>query len=101
MNTKSFADVNLLQREYFNKNKFSVQFTRDVNKDKYVVSCGKVLGPAVAFCKPDDFLYLPHGYYIVRGVGVPDGEPIEMLMNLEKSMFKGNKVPSNHYGLGE
>lgn len=98
---RSFADVNLLQREYFNRNKFLVKFVRDKTKDHYVIQAGKNLGPDVAFCLPEDFLYLPHGYYQIEGVGVPKGEPVEMLMNLEKAMFKGNKTPSNHYGFDQ
>jgi hypothetical protein len=98
---KSYSDVHLLQREWHNRNKFTVKFVRDKSKDFYILGTGKNLGPEIAFCKPDELLYLPHGYYTIFGVGVPDGEPVEMLMNLEKAMFKGNKIPSNHYGLGE
>lgn len=102
--TKAYADVQLLQREYVNFNKFRVRFTRMPEHETYVLQTGKALGPAVAFCEPDDFLYLPHGYYVIEGLNkdgsvIPKGEPIHMLMNLEKAMFKGNKIPSNHYGL--
>lgn len=99
--TKAYADVQLLQREFYNPNKFRAKFTRMKEKDIYVLATGKKLGPEIAFCEPDGFLYLPHGYYVIEGVGVPKGEPINMLMNLEKAMFKGNKVPSNFYGLDE
>ena len=98
---KNYSDVNLLQREYHNRNKFAVIFTRDTTKDTYVLSAGKALGPIYAQVNPDEFLYLPHGYYFIKGFGVPNGEPIQMLMNLEDAMMKGIKVPSNHYGLCE
>lgn len=99
--SKAYFDVQLLQREFFNKNKFVVKFTRMREHETYVQTAGKSLGPEFAYLKPDEFLYLPHGYYIIEGVGVPQGEPIDLLMNLEKNMFKGIKVPSNVYGLGE
>lgn len=98
---KTYADVNLLQREYHNRNKFDIIFERNTAWDLYVLKSGKALGPAKAICKADDFLYLPHAYYSLTGVGVPPGEPMDVLINLEDAMFKGNKLPSNHYGLNE
>lgn len=98
---KTFSDVHLLQREYHNRNKFTVKFVRDRTKDQYILMAGKNLGPLMTFVKPDELIYLPHGYYIISGVGIPVGEPIEMLMNLENQMHKGNKIPSNQYGLNE
>lgn len=98
---QAFADVHLLQREYHNRNKFPVKFTRQKSADIYILRSKKKLGPEMAIVQPDAHLYLPHGYYIIEGVGVPPGTPIEMLMNLEKAMFQGNKTPSNIYGLDE
>lgn len=103
---KTFADVHLLQREYHNRNKFSVKFTRLKNQDLYVLAAGKALGPEIAILEPDGFLYLPHGFYLVEGLQkngktIPFGVPINLLINLEKAMFRGNKVPSNSYGLNE
>jgi hypothetical protein len=98
---KTYADVNLLQREYHNKEKFDVIFERNTQYDIYVIQAGKALGPARAVCKSDDFLYLPHAYYSLTGVGVPIGTPMTVLINLEHNMYKGNKLPSNQYGLNE
>ena len=98
---RAFADTNLLQREYHNRSNHTVRFTRQTSADIYILKARKNLGPLVAEVKPGEFIYLPHGYYVVEGVGLPKGEPIEMLMNLEKSMFQGNKIPSNVYGLDE
>lgn len=104
--TKAYSDVHLLQREFLNKNKFRVKFTRIKEFETYILKCGKNLGPQVAFVDPDQFIYLPHGYYNIEGVNkngtpIPAGTPIEMLMNLEKAMFKGNRVPSNQYGFDQ
>lgn len=95
---KTIFDPHLLQREYHNQNSFQVRFTRMRQYDAYVVRAGKYLGPAIVTVEPDCFVYLPHGYYLIEGVGVPKGEPLKMLMNLEKAMFRGNKIPSNPYG---
>lgn len=104
--TKAYADVHLLQREYHNRNAFKLQFIRMVQAETYILKAGKPLGPSIAFCEPDELIYLPHGYYYVFGIDkdgrkIPDGEPINVLMNLEKAMFKGNKTPSNQYGLDQ
>lgn len=98
---KSYSDVQLLQREFHNRNKFAIIFIRQKQYDQYVLRAGKNLGPEFAECAADEFQYLPHGYYVIKGKGVPDGEPIQVLMNLEKAMFKRNKIPSNTMGLGE
>ena len=95
---QGYFDTNLIQREYHNRNKFPVIFERDTKKDPYVFAAKKTTGPLQARVEPDEFLYLPHGYYFIRGEGVPQGEPINMLVNYEKAMFKRNKKASDHFG---
>lgn len=98
--TMAVFDPMLLQREYHNRNKFAVEFTIDARWIPYVIRSKGIekRGPDKAVVEPDEFLYLPHGYYIIKGVGVPDGEPVNMLINLEKNMFKGNKKASDRFG---
>ena len=96
------SDPLLLQCEYHNRGKYRIKFTRLKENDQYVLLSGKKnLGPEIAFLEPEGFLYLPHSFYLIEGIGMPKGEPIELLRNTEKAMFKGNKTPSNQYGLGE
>lgn len=95
----AYCDPDLLQREYYNPNKFEVSFVRNSAKDLYILNSGKALGPEVAILKPDEFLYLPHGYYTATGKGLEHGEPFKLIVNLERMMFRGNKTPSNIYGI--
>lgn len=97
------SDVQLLQREFYNPNKYKVFFTRMLEKDEYIGRAkGPLkLGPAFAVLEPDKHLYLPHGYYLIQGEGLPLGEPISLVMNLEKLMNQGNKIPSNIRGFNE
>lgn len=109
--TFSTFDSNLLRREYWNgytdnkgrqiPNKFSVRFERIQKYDDYIIKAGKPPGPAWLVLRPDEFCILPHAFYLITGIGLPLGEPIQLTCNLEKSMFKGNKIPSNQYGLGQ
>lgn len=109
--TFSTFDTNLLRREYWNgytddrgrqiPNKFVVRFDRMKDKDNYVKSAGKPLGPDWIILKPDEFCFLPHAFYIQTAIGLPLGEIFQLTCNLERSMFKGNKVPSNQYGFGQ
>lgn len=99
--TASFHDVQLLQREFYNPQTYTVKFTRMKEHDTYVLLAGKKLGPEIVLLGPQEHAYLPHGYFLIEGIGLPPGEPVEILMNLEKNMFKGIKVPSNVYGLDE
>jgi hypothetical protein len=111
VSTFSTFDTNLLRREYWNgytdnsgrqiPNKFPVRFDRMDERLKYITDAGKAPGPKWLILKPDEFCLLPHAFYVITGVGLPVGEPIQLTCNLEKSMFKGNKMPSNTYGLGE
>lgn len=97
---KPLYDTDLLQREYYNPNKFNVEFWRLNQFDFYVIENKghQYLGPHYAILKPDTHLYLPHGYYLIKGQGLKQGEKFELITNLEKMMFKGNKTPSNIYG---
>ena len=100
---KAFSDDRLIQREFYNPNSFDVIVTRDKNFDSYVIQHKGhgSLGPEKTLLKADDFLYLPHGFFVVTNPKMPVGEPINILVNLEKNMFKRNKTPSNVYGMGE
>ena len=41
-------------------------------------------------CKPDNFCYLPHQFYIARSAS---GGPVDAIVNYGDSMFKANKKP--------
>lgn len=90
---KGFYDVHLLQREYYNPNKFAVHFELMQSHVSYVIQSKKATGPHKAICEPNGFLYLPHGYYVITAPGFEYGQPIDLVVNLEKKMFKGNKMP--------
>lgn len=118
-NVKTFStfDSNLIRREYYNgymdpklgkavPNKFNVRFDRIDLHLQYIMDAGKNPGPKYVILRPDEFCFLPHAFYTITGIlengqHLPVGEPIQLIMNLEKSMFKGNKTPSNQFGFGE
>lgn len=91
---KSVADEHLICREIYNPNKFSLIFIRNIDKDMYILRSRIPLGQIRVACKPDDWLFLPHGYYFAKGEGIPDGEPISWITNFGDSIGKGNKLPS-------
>lgn len=105
MSQKRFAtsDYMLFQREYYNPNKFDVIFKINQEFRQYVIEQKglNMLGPEYSVCKADGFLYLPHGYHIISGKGLPAGEPFNMITNFEKKMFIGNKKPSNFFAQGD
>lgn len=93
-NVKAVHDELLTCREVYNPNKFDVIFTRNIDKDLYILRAGIPLGEIRMVCKADDFLFLPHGYFFAKGDGVPNGEMISVITNQGDAMRKGNKLPS-------
>lgn len=91
---KHVSDEFLLRREIYNPNKFDIIFRRNKNMDKYIHAATIPLGPEVAICKADDFLYLTHAYYFAEGIGVPQGTPCDVLVNFGDNIGIGNKLAS-------
>lgn len=87
----SVFDETLIHREVYNPNNFDLIFQRNKEKDSYVIKAGITLGPETIICKPDDFCYLTHGYYICSGRGIPVGTPISHHTIYGDSMFTGEK----------
>lgn len=91
---KVVNDEMLVRREIYNPNKFAIEFNLNAKMIGYIAASNIPLGPSRLICKPDDWLYLNHGYYIAKGVGIPDGEIISVVTNYGDSMFIGNKKVS-------
>lgn len=45
----------------------------------------------VIICKPDEWVFLPHGCYLAT---TESGRPAKGVLNFGDAMFKGNKLPS-------
>lgn len=96
---KAVHDEHLICREIFNPNKFAIVFRRNIDKDIYIMRAGIPLGELIMICNPESFLFLPHGYFLPRAEGVPDGEQVSIITNFGDSIGKGNRNPSA-LGLG-
>lgn len=91
---KSVHDEHLIRREIYNPNNFDIEFKRNVTMDTYIKNATIPLGPLRITCKADDFLYLPHAYYFAEGIGVPQGTPIDVVVNFGDNIGIGNKKAS-------
>lgn len=87
---KGVHDEHLVHREVYNPNKFDVYFFRSLEMDEYVKKAKVPLGEQVIRCKAGEHCYLPHGYFIGHGKGLPEGTPINVIVNFGDSMFTGN-----------
>lgn len=83
-------DELLIRREIHNPNKFAIIAVRSTEKDQYILDARIPLGPQVAVCEPGGFLYLPHGYFVLHGKGVPKGEFISVITNYGDEIGVGN-----------
>jgi hypothetical protein len=86
-------DPLMLAVEVYNPNKFNIEFRRRPDFDRYVLENGKNPGPAKIYCMADGFCILPHRYYTGHGIGLPDHEPVNVLLNEGPDMGKGIKRP--------
>lgn len=89
----SFMDPLMIAVEVYNPNKFPIEFHRRTDCDHYVAMSGKAPGPRMIRCEPDGFCILPHRYYLGQGIGLPLGEPVNVVLNEGPSMGKGIKRP--------
>lgn len=88
----SVMDSSLIEVEHYNPNKFAVEFIRDDRHFHYIYQNKIPIGPRRAVLKPDDWLVLPHQYYIAKSINGP--EVFSLTTNLGKTKRTGNKLPS-------
>lgn len=89
---KAVHDEHLVRREFYNPNNFSILFELMPDKIRYVKGSGIPTGPKSAILKPDDFLVLPHAYFILRAM---NGAPFfDLIQNYGDQIGIGNKKPS-------
>lgn len=99
--SRKVSDGGLVMIEIYNPNSFTVKMIRQkgyVNDsmtiEKYILMSGGDLGPNVVEVKPNCFAVLLHNYYYAEGVGLPQGEPINMIVNMGNQIGVGNRLPS-------
>lgn len=86
-------DPLMLAVEVYNPNRFDIEFHRRSDFDRYVAESGKHPGPEIIRCAADSFCILPHRYYNGYGVGLTQGEPVNVVLNEGPDMCKGIKKP--------
>lgn len=91
---KKVSDWALVCMELYNPNKFDVIVEIDRTKLAYIRQNGITDTPHKAILKADSFLFLPHRFYLLTGVGIPKGEQISLIVNQGDTMFIGNKYQS-------
>lgn len=88
---KGVHDEHLVHREVYNPNRFAIVFERQNEMLTYIRAAKIPEGEIYLICKPDSFLYLPHGYYVASIPDAPKGEIGSFVTNFGDSMFIGNK----------
>lgn len=89
---KEVMDSNLIEVEYFNKNDFAIEMIRDDRFFSYVYQNRIPIGPRKTILKPNDWIKLPHRYYIFKSINGP--EFFELVVNMGNTKGIGNKHPS-------
>jgi len=98
---RKISDGGLVMVEIYNPNSFVVRMIRkngyvndSLTIEQYIKISGGDIGPRVVEIKPNCFAVLLHNYYYAEGVGLPQGEPINMIVNMGNQMGVGNRLPS-------
>lgn len=98
---RKVSDGGLTMAEIHNPNSFAVKMIRvtgmineSISVEKYIQISGINLGAPVVLIPPGGFAVLPHQYYHPEGVGLPKGEPIQLVVNYGNMMGVGNRFPS-------
>lgn len=86
-------DQNLIRREFYNPNKFSVSFVRMDNMVDYIVKSGIRAGDQYYLLKHDEFLVLPHAYFVINAMD-PAVKHFDMTVNFGSVIGKLNKHPA-------
>ena len=97
---KNVSDGGLTMCEIHNPNSFAVKMIRmntmigNLTIEQYINSAGITLGAREITIPPLGFAILTHQYYIPVGVGLPDGEPLNLVINYGRMIGIGNRFPS-------
>lgn len=91
-NLKGVMDTHLIEVEYYNPNKFDIILERDERYFNYINQNQIHLGPKKAILKSDDFIIIPHQYYILKASN--GAELFNLIVNMGDQKRKGNKLPS-------
>lgn len=86
------GDEHLIRREFYNPNKFNVQFSRQNDMVAYIMDAGIDPGPPFKLLAHDSFLVLPHAYYVVTAMDA-GAKHFDLHQNFGKSIGKGYKKP--------
>ena len=89
---RSVSDTHLLEVEYYNPNKFSIEMIRDDRFFSYIYQNRIKIGPRKFILGPEEFICLPHQYYIFKSINGP--ELFDLVCNLGNAKRIGNKLPS-------
>lgn len=79
------SDTREMPAEVYNKGYEEVIFTSNHPSIMRRIFKNKIV------CKPNDWAFLPHGFYIAS---TKSGRPCNVVLNFGDQMFKGNKLPS-------
>lgn len=90
--SRSVSDTHLIEVEYYNPNKFAIEVIRDDRFFSYIYQNKISIGPRRTILKPDDFIVLPHQYYILKTIDGP--EIFDLVVNMGNAKRIGNKLPS-------
>lgn len=89
---KAVFDEHLVCREIYNPNAYSIIFSRNKVQDRLIIASKIPLGAETIICKPYDWVFLPHGYYLAKASNGAD--LINCITNFGDAIGKGNKLPS-------
>lgn len=89
---KGVHDEHLIRRELYNPNEFTLILKRDTTKDTYIARNLIPLGPENIILQPDEFILVPHFYWIIHAKNGAD--QINLIQNFGNEIGKGNKKPS-------
>lgn len=89
---KGVMDTHLIEVEYYNPNNFDIELKRDFRYFDYIRQNRIPIGPARAILKANDWIVIPHQYYILTSIKGP--ELFNLIVNMGDQKRKGNKLPS-------
>lgn len=87
---KTVGDEFLIRREFYNNNDFEVTLEIMTDMVPWIKQNAIPIGPPLIVIPPKKHQVTPHGYYIVHGKNVKQGEQINLLVNFGKMIGKRN-----------
>lgn len=88
------GDFALVMMEIHNPNKFAIRFDIDKTMLWYIRYNNITETPHSGIIQPGGFQILTHRFYILTGIGLPQGEPVNVIVNMGNNMGIGNTLPS-------